>query len=64
MNFILVKRLIKFFFKKIRLLYYYLFYPKFQILNRHSNYEDYVKKQKEKTLDQIRIENGLVKSGV
>ena len=56
MNFILVKRLIKFFFKKIRLLYYYLFYPKFQILNRHSNYEDYVKKQKEKTLDQIRIE--------
>ena len=50
-----LKKITKFVLKKTLKYYYKLFYPKLRVLKRYSNYDDYVKKQKEKTLDQIRI---------
>ena len=51
----MLKKVIKYFFQKINIVYHNFFSPKFRVLRRHSDYESYVKKQKEKTLDQKRI---------
>ena len=51
-----IKKIIKNIIQKLYFFFFNFFSSKLKILNRHSNYEDYLNKQKEKTLDKKRIE--------